>query len=106
MMESSKIIEMLLDDILNEVTGTNPHAQPPPGHMPLPNIPSSSEESSDGGEDGQLLGSSDSGATFSDYPGTEGETPATSDSGIEQRPGNPRALFDPSQPGKYGGMDL
>ena len=99
-MESSDIIEMILDDILTEVTGTFPHAQPP-GPMPLPHIQSSSEESFDGGEDeGQIQGSSDSGANFSDYPGTEGETPATSDSGIEQRPGTPRALFDPSQPGK------
>ena len=102
-MESSKIIEMLLDDILTEVTGTLPADQ----HMPQPHIQnSSSEESFDGGEEGQTLGSSDSGANFSDYPGTEGETPASSDSGIEQRPGTPRALFDPSQPGKYGGMDL
>ena len=103
MMESPKIIgdEMLLNDILTEVISTLPPAQPPPGH-----IQSSSEESFDGGEEGQILGSSDSGATFSDYPGTEGETPVSSDSGIEQRPGTPRALFDPSQPGKYGGMDL
>ena len=106
-MESSEIIEMLLDDILTKVTGTLPPDEPPAGRVPLPHIQnSSSEESFDGGEEGQTLGSSDSGANFSDYPGTEGETPASSDSGIEQRPGTPRALFDPSQPGKYGGMDL
>ena len=68
-MESSKIIEMLLDDILIEVTRT----LPPDQHMPLPHIQnSSSEESFEGGEEGQTLGSSDSGANFSDYPGTEG----------------------------------
>ena len=107
MLESLRIVQLILEDVLAAVIGHSPDEHSPRGQMASPHLQSSSsDEASDGGGEPLTQGSNDSGVNVSGYPGTDGETPGTPDSGVEERLGTPRALFDPTQPGKYGGLDL